>query len=457
MAEIKTVSLWTDEVWSSVEYHRWITNGCPIDLKVKTLWLPCNGLTTISEHIGRLSNLLKINVSHNLLTSLPSGILKLSKLQNLNISNNFILSLPESIGTLRHLYTFIANSNKLSTLPESIGNLSNLKILNVSFNMITSFPESVGNLTNLTEFDCHNNLLKTLPESVCNMSNLRDMYIAYNILQSLPERIGRLSRLRNLLAHDNEITSIPPSIGDIGELVVFNVRNNNLSTLPAEIANLAVEIFNISGNPFTYYPPNVLRMIDRIQYNLYDNAIGIYGDPQSVHNSAIQTSVKKSIMGIISIKPCVPAEKVIDQVLSDETLTDFTKKSLVEYSCNTDLISEINISFLELLTGVWNRIVTNEHSSDIKQVLNQEMKDSVCKCFTGIVSRLVNCLNGFDPLVNVTISENEQIANVITLIGETLKKEERYTVENHRTLASERLSEMGYTSDVIDEWILHIV
>ena len=48
------------------------------------------------------------------------------------------------------------------------------------------------------------------------------------------------------------------------------------------------------------------------------------------------------------------------------------------------------------------------------------MNDSVCKCFTGRMSRLINCLNGFDDLVEIKISDKEQIGNIIVTIRNKL-------------------------------------
>ncbi len=105
------------------------------------------------------------------------------------------------------------------------------------------------------------------------------------------------------------------------------------------------------------------------------------------------------------------------------------------------MVVKLNLSFLDILVAVWNRISINEHSSEIKKVLNQEMEDSECKCFTGRVSRLVNCLSTFDELVEVTISDAEQIGNVITTILNRLNREERYTVELHREITKVELLE----------------
>ena len=82
------------------------------------------------------------------------------------------------------------------------------------------------------------------------------------------------------------------------------------------------------------------------------------------------------------------------------------------------------------------------------------MKDSVCKCFTGRISRLINILNGFDDNIVMHISDNEQIGNIIILTKEQLGI--YYDVEQHIQLVKNELQSRGYTDDVINEWISHI-
>ena len=65
---------------------------------------------------------------------------------------------------------------------------------------------------------------------------------------------------------------------------------------------------------------------------------------------------------------------------------------------------------------VWSIIKEHPESNEIKSILNQEINDSLCKCFTGRLSRLVNVLNGYSDLVSITISDSEQ-KNMIMSIG----------------------------------------
>ena len=83
--------------------------------------------------------------------------------------------------------------------------------------------------------------------------------------------------------------------------------------------------------------------------------------------------------------------------------------------------------------------------------MNQEMQDAECKCFTGRMSRLVNCLNGFDDNIQIMISNNEQIGNVIAQL-----KKKTNDVEKLKGMVKNELSMMGYDEKVISEWIEYI-
>ena len=183
-------------------------------------------------------------------------------------------------------------------------------------------------------------------------------------------------------------------------------------------------------------------------------AQNIYTDTQSVHNHSIQESVRQSIDNILQFKPIIG--DVTELILTDAILTPQTKSLLMEYSACDDVHSTLNITFGELLTYVCNRIQLNEHGGEIKQALNIEISDSVGKCFTGRISRLINCLNGFDPLVSIQISDSEQLAQIIKIVANQLMSTNLYTVDTHRKLVADRLNDLDYASDIINLWIENI-
>ena len=84
------------------------------------------------------------------------------------------------------------------------------------------------------------------------------------------------------------------------------------------------------------------------------------------------------------------------------------------------------------------------------------MNDSECKCFTGRISRLINCLNGFTDLVHVIIGDNQQIGNIIILIKEKLELENNYSIEKHKELVKKELIERSFNDETIKEWIKYI-
>ena len=82
------------------------------------------------------------------------------------------------------------------------------------------------------------------------------------------------------------------------------------------------------------------------------------------------------------------------------------------------------------------------------------MKDTICKCFTGRMSRIINCLNGFSELVQIEIKDETQIGNIIVLVRNRLM--DNYSIEKHKEEVIIELEERGYSNDIIEEWVSYI-
>ena len=288
------------------------------------------------------------------------------------------------------------------SFPDSISALTNLGKLSLSENRLTSLPTSLFTLLNLHVLHLNTNYLTTLPDSISTLINLESLWLSYNNLTTLPPCLGNLTRLRHLY---------------------------------------------YSNNPIDYVPANVLRMINRT-----NTVQGVYTDSQSVHNSAIQKSLLDSVNRLLAIP--IPKGNIINSILEDPILSSETKSRLVEYSEDTNVHIVLNLTFADMLIVVWNRILSLESRDDIKKTLNTEIHDAECKCFTGKISRLVNCLAGYDELVVVEIADKEQIGTVIEIVRNRLGT--NYTVEEHRRLSILELVERGYSREVIDEWVDYI-
>ena len=92
----------------------------------------------------------------------------------------------------------------------------------------------------------------------------------------------------------------------------------------------------------------------------------------------------------------------------------------------------------------------HQNRDDILQILNQEISDGICMCFTGRLTRLLNTLVGFYPDVQIQISDSEQITNIIT----TLNK--RFEGDELKEAVKKELEERNYSPEVIEEWSSYI-
>ena len=148
----------------------------------------------------------------------------------------------------------------------------------------------------------------------------------------------------------------------------------------------------------------------------------------------------------MSLTPIISFTEINDLILNNQVLTHQTKSILIEYAENTDIHTILNI---------YSLCIIHENRDEIFKIMNTEMNDSLCKCFTGRISRLVNCLNGFNDniKIKINISDNEQIGNIIILIKNKLIAENNYDLESHKRLVKINLLEKEYELNIIEEWL----
>ena len=136
-------------------------------------------------------------------------------------------------------------------------------------------------------------------------------------------------------------------------------------------------------------------------------------------------------------------------------LNQKTKEIITEYMDCNDIHTMLNITFKELFTAVIIEMdkLSPDLQIEIQKRLNEEMQDSECKCFTGRISRLVNCLSGYSNKVRIQISENEEINNIISVI---MSKRGMKTIETLKEEVREALTERGYADEKIAEWLEYV-
>jgi hypothetical protein len=457
----------------------------------------------ITEIEGGFPKLNTLDCSYNRLLEIPSKSI-LNKLKKMICSGNLI----KDIGDYDHMEELICDDNTILYL----GNMPKLKMLSCSHNFIKNIPNYplLENLVcysnqivdlswhpNLIHLDCSRNLIFIVPE----YPNLKKLFCNDNKILELPYyseieelectgnnliNINNYPNLKILICNNNLIVSIAPmknilrmncsnnqlttlddypvinfldcsnnrmiDLKNYQTLTFLNCSHNQLITLPNINTWINLQFITYHDNNIQYLPPHIQRIIDQLLNNERNNIIGIYDDSQNVHDSNIQTSIKKSIDLIIRENPNISFDDAINEIKMNDKLSIQAKEKMiqgseiVEYTIN-------GILFKEILLSVWSLIRIHKNKNDILEILNEEMIASQGKCFTGLVSHLINTLNGFDDRVKIEMNVNHQIANIIESIRIRLNKTNEYTPEKHRYIAIAELKERQIQEDVINTWV----
>jgi len=433
---------------------------------IKVLNCSNNKLTSLKWILPR--NLEVLNCSNNKLTQLPwclpPGLL------TLNCNRNELVSLPSREHFPPKLQVLHCNSNHLESIPWYIPHT--LTELQCCDNKIAKFHKSFNaeNFKKLLRLYCSGNKLVILPNELPH--SLISLRCGWNKLRRLPKHLP--PNLRELICHNNNLTHLPnilpPTLRKLIchhnnlihlpdnlpiNLRILRINNNRLMSLPISLTRLRrvrTFIYDDHNDIILYIPPQVRHWINRIRGTEH---IAVYVG-QSVHNHSIQESVRESIERLTSQPFDIDEEQIINDILSDNILSEQCKRELIEYCNNDEIHSVLELTFKELLCYVWMTIQQHTDKDEIKNILNIEMRDAKCMCFTGRISRLINCLNGFTDLVRIEISDSEQIGNIIIVTQRRLTAKDNYSVEEHQKIVKKELLERGFSNDIIEEWIQHI-
>ena len=398
------------------------------DKNIQELYL-CDEITNVCPEIGKLQNLRKLDLSDNQITNVCPEIGQLKNLQILNVSYNQVVHV----------------------CPE-IGQLQNLQILDLMGNHITYMCPEIGLLQRLSKLDLRNNQITNLCPEIGQLRNLQILNLINNRITNVCPEIGQLQNLQYLNLSLNKINNICPEIGQLQNLQYLDFGNNRITIIPADIiqCNNLVRI-EYHDNNIEYYIPCVQRFLDRIK-NAGGTIVNIYNDGQNVHTSSIQTSIKNSIFNLLNTRYKI---NEVNNYIEDSVLTIKTKELITEYISLKETHSNLDCTFEEIFKAVWNEILTFQvdFQNEVKKRLNEEMDDAECKCFTGRISRLVNCLSGYSDKVLIHISDAEQIGNIISHVRSKYNDSDSDTIKQ---IVRKELTERKFKQDIINEWISYL-
>jgi len=418
------------------------------------------------KNIDSLINLQILALSNNQITEIK-GLYKLANLKELHLSSNKITEIKslENLVTLKELHlssnkiTEIKGLNKLESLEElhlcsnkiteikGLVNLINLKILNLYNNKLTEIT-GLENLINLQILDLNNNEITEI-KGLTKLASLEQLYLSNNKITKLKD-ISNLVNLQKIELYNNQLTEIN-EICNLISLQQIHLDNNEITELPLQLCNLR-NINNIfySNNPIEYIPLPVQRLLDRLNNKINVNNM-VYDDKQNIHNHHIQNSFRTSLNNIFKDKQLLDLQTIKQQILENDILLEQTKREILNYCDDSNTMhTSLLITYSDLLIYVWSRIMKSNNKDDILQVLNQEISDGLCMCFTGRLTRLLNTLSGFYDDIELQISDSEQITNIIMAL------KNKFPDEQLIDAIRKELFDRQYNEFIINEWIDYI-
>jgi Leucine-rich repeat (LRR) protein len=356
---------------------------------------------------------------------IPKEIQFLTQLTQLNLWGNQIKEIPKEISFLTQLIELILSENNIIIISKEIKFLTQLTQLLLYYNKIEEIPKEIQFLTQLTRLNLGKNKIIEIPNEIQFLIHLIDLWLYTNFIKEIPKEIHFLTQLTTLYIINNQIKELPLEIINLRNLTSFYYFNNPIENLLNPIIN---------------------RFINR---NKNKQIYNIHNDTQNVHSSSIQQSIKDSIFNLL--KQLKGSYKY--NYLDDFILTQQSKEQLTEYSNCTDIHTQLECTFEELLNAVFYEINSFELEKQIsaKKRINEEMLDGLCMCFTGRISRLVNSLSGLSEKVSIKISNNEEISNIIILANKKYKK-----IEEIKDYVKKEMKERMYNDSIIEEWLSYI-
>ena len=451
-----------------------------------SIFVPIN----ITLLLNKFTNLQKLYLSNNKLTEIK-GLDKLVNLQELDLSNNEITEI-KSLNTLVGLQKLYLSNNQITEIKD-IDNLINLQVLNLSNNLITEIKgldnlvnlqilslydnqiteiQGLYNLVNLKELYLHNNQITEIKgldniinlqilylneneiteiKMLDNLINLKILYLSNNKITEI-KGLNTLESLQTLSINDNKLTEIK-GLSTLANLHKLYFYNNQIKELPLSLCNLRnINDICFYNNPLEYISLPVQRWLTILNNRVRKNNM-VYNDKQNIHNHHIQNSFRNSLNNILKDTQLLNLQTIKQQILENNILTEQTKREILNYCDDSNAMHSIFlITYSDLLIYVWSRITFSANKDEILQVLNQEISDGLCMCFTGRLTRLLNTLVGFYDDIELQISDSEQITNIIM----TLKNKFPSDQEQLKDAVRKELVDRQYSESIINEWLDYI-
>ncbi|KAF5377339.1 hypothetical protein D9757_008022 [Collybiopsis confluens] len=216
-------------------------------IKLEELDLYDNKIKDPGSAMEKLSNLLVLDLSFNLVKSIPESIAQLKSLKTVYFVQNRILKIT-GLDSLTSLRSLELGGNRIRKI-ENLDALVNLEELWLGKNKITKL-ENLSSLGKLRILSIQSNRI-TVIEGLEGLSNLEELYLSHNGVKKL-EGLDRNTKLRTLDVGNNFISAIE-NISHLTQMEELWMNGNQVPDLHALDPQLAhiptLETLYLEGNP----------------------------------------------------------------------------------------------------------------------------------------------------------------------------------------------------------------
>lgn len=231
-------------------------SGSSNNLNLKILKISRGSITELPNKAFHLCvNLVHLDLSKNKIVTINSNVDEgLIKLETLILDDNEITS-PTTIFTkLTTLKTYSVAGNKLTSLPTSLPSKSTLVKVDLSRNSLTSVPNGYFNgYTLLEEINFDQNAIKSLDNDLFNSLNVKVLNIASNEFSTF-EFLRKATKLESLtiaLQKPRLQTLNATMLDENKELKFFNASHNDIQSLYSSLFaknSGKISILDMRGN-----------------------------------------------------------------------------------------------------------------------------------------------------------------------------------------------------------------
>lgn len=143
----------------------------------------------ISETIGQMTNLRRVNLSFNRITHFPRSVIGLIEITSINVEKNRVSTLPDTFTTMNRLVDVDFSMNEFSRFPIELRSMQSLQVLSLKGNIISLLPRNINEMSFLSKLDLGSNKLVALPvEFVEVFESVPTVSLEHNPWTALPER-----------------------------------------------------------------------------------------------------------------------------------------------------------------------------------------------------------------------------------------------------------------------------